>query len=299
VIGDLLANTLVVTTTISAEDLASTDDGSIADDFTVGGVSAFADDVTVSAETSGGNLGAKNEYIGLPRIKMMGVATGTNPGSQTISLVDDSPLAEWEPISNTLVVEAITTTIVKHGTNSYHMAWSASAVATDGIIDAALGGNASWEDMESAGLLVRSDTAWASGDLTLVLTDDGGARTFSIPALTETDTWVWLEIDISSLAAGTGNIISDVAILMSTQGATALGAFNMFLDIMYVWDDADEEALGVAIQQDGILGVVDPADGTNLVELTDYLIHYEAAAVDFLVWISDQSAAYPIILVAY
>ena len=252
-------------------------------------------DLTLSSDATGGNLGAKSEYIGLPRISMFGVGTGTNPAAQTIALFDDDPNGEYAPVDAS-VVEALSTTVVKYGTNSYHAAWDAGAVATDGIVGTNAAAGAAYDDMESAGLLVRSDTAWASGDLTLVLTDDGGARTYDIPALTTVNTWVWLEVNI---ATGDLSAVSDVAILMSAQGETAaLGAFNMYIDLLYVWDSDDEEALSLAIQQDGILGVVDPADGTNLAELTDYLIHYESG-VDFLVWISDQSAAYPIIMVAY
>ncbi len=271
-------------------------DGAVDMDSTldVAGAVALASDVTLAADSTGGNLGAKNEFIGLPRIKLMGVGTGTNPASQTISLFDDDPTGEWAAVDGSTVL-SLSTDPVKYGTNSLKIAWNADAVATDGFLDAGLGAAAAWDDMESCGLLVQSDTAWASGDLTLVLTDDGGARTFSIPALTEVNKWTWLEVDIST---GDLSAISDVAILMSAQGEAALGAFNMYIDIGYVWDIDDEEALDVAIQQDGVLGVVDPADGTNLAELTNYIVHYESG-VDFLVWITDESAAYPMVMVAY
>lgn len=258
----------------------------------------LAGDVTISAESTGGNLGAKSEFIGLPRIKMVAMGAGTNPITQTIAWMDDTPIGEWAPISTT-VVEANSTTLVKYGTNAYQTTWSADAVATHGFKDAALGGNASFEDMESVGILVRSDTAWAAGDLTLVLTDDGGAQTFDIPALTATDVWTWLEVNITALDAGTGDVISDVAILMSAQGEAALGAFVAVWDIMYTWDAADEEDLGVEILQDGVLSVVDPADGTNLVELTNYIVHLESGSNTHIVWITDESAAYNLALIAY
>ena len=251
-------------------------------------------DMTLTADTTGGNAGAKTEYIGLPRVKLIGGGAGTNPNSQTISLFDDTPDGEWGPVTGT-VTETLNAVYYKHGTKSYGVQWGAEAVATDGIKDPALGANAAWDDMESFGILVYSTATWASGDLTLVLTDNGGARTFSIPALTEINKWVWLEVNI-----GTGDLstISDVAILMSAQGETALGAFQMYIDIAYVWDDADEEALGVAIQQDGILGVINTVTGAPLVELTDYIIHYEDGP-DFLVYVSDQSTAGIAVLAAY
>jgi len=70
------------------------------------------------------------------------------------------------------------------------------------------------------------------------------------------------------------------------------------VDIGYVWDSADEEALGVAIQQDGILGVINTETGAQLVELTDYLVHYESGS-DFIVYITDQSSANIAVLAAY
>jgi hypothetical protein len=256
-----------------------------------------ATDMTLTAVADGGNAGAINQFIGVPRIKLIGGGQGTNPGSQTIALADDTPDGEYAAIDASVVLTA-DTSYYKHGAKSLKAAWAAGAAATDGFKDAGLGGNASWEDMESVGLLVYSTATWAAGDLTLVLTDIGGARTYNIPALTAANVWTWLEVDITDLAAGTGDSIGDVAILMSAQGEAALGAFDMYLDIAYVWDATDEEALGVAIQQDGILGVINTESGASLVELTDYIVHYESGN-DFIVYISDQSTADIAVLAAY
>ncbi len=251
-------------------------------------------DMTLTADATGGNAGAKTEYIGLPRIKLIGGGQGTNPASQTIALVDDTPDGEFAPVDAS-VTESLEAVYYKYGTKSYGAAWAADAAAGDGFLDANLGGGAAWDDMESVGLLVYSTATWAAGDLTLVLTDNGGARTYSIPALTAANAWTWLEVDI---AAGDLSAVSDVAILMSAQGEIALGAFTMYLDIAYVWDAADEEALGVAIQQDGVLGVINTESGASLVELTDYIVHYESGS-DFIVYITDQSTADIAILAAY
>jgi len=256
-----------------------------------------AADLTLTAEASGGNAGAKHEFIGLPRIKLIGGGQGTNPGSQTIALVDDTPDGEFAPVDAD-VAEAADATYYKHGSKSYKATFAATAAAGDGFIDAGLGGNASWEDMESVGLLVYSTAAWAAGDLTLVLTDDGGARTFNIPSLAAANVWTWLEVDITTLDAGTGDSIGDVAVLLSAAGEAALDEFLVYLDIAYAWDAADEEALGVAIQQDGILGVVNTESGASLVELADYIVHYESGS-DFIVYITDQSAADVVVLAAY
>ena len=169
------------------------------------------------------------------------------------------------------------------------------AAAGAGIIDAGLGANAAWDDVESAGLLIQTAVPITAGTLTLVLTDDGGARTFDIPAVTVANKWTWVEVDI---ATGDLSAISDVAIKLSAGGAAAQGAFDLYVDIGYVWDSADEEALGVAIQQDGILGVINTETGAQLVELTDYLVHYESGR-DFIVYITDQSSADIAVLAAY
>jgi len=271
------------------------DEGETISNATDGVIAISSGDLTLTDDATGGNLGAKSEFIGLPRIKMIGVGTGTNPAGQTISLIDDDPTGEYAPIDAS-VVEANTTTLVKYGTNAYQTTWAADAADGDGFVDANGGAGAAYDDMESAGILVRSDTVWASADLELVLEDDGGTRTFSIPALTVTDVWTWLEVNI---ATGDLSAISDVSILLSAQGAAALGEFVAVWDLLYVWDADDEEDLGQEIVLDGILGVVDPADGTNLVELTNYIIHYEAGANTHLVWITNESAAYPMIMIAY
>lgn len=251
-------------------------------------------DMTLEADSTGGNAGAKTEYIGLPRIKLIGGAQGTNPGSQTISLVDDSPAGEWAAVdaSTTLSADG---TYYKYGSNSLKVIWDVGAVATDGFIDAALGAGAAWDDMESVGLLVYSTATWAAGDLTLVLTDDGGARTYNIPALTAANIWTWLEVDIS---AGDLSAVSDVAILMSAAGETALGAFSMYVDIAWTWDAVDEEALGTAVIQDGVLSVINTEGGVTLADQTDYIVHYESGN-DFIVYITDQSGADIAVLAAY
>lgn len=258
-----------------------------------------ATDMTLTPVADGGNEGAKNEYSGLPRIKLVGGAQGTNPGSQTISLVDDSPTGEYAPVDGDVTeAEGSVGSIYKFGASSYHAAFADTAAEDDGFIDAALGANASWEDMESFGIWIYSDTVLSAADLQIVLTDDGGDRKFDIPAVTSANVWTWVEIDISSLAAGTGDVISDVAFTLTATGESNLGAFNVYVDQAWVWDAADEEALGNAIIQDGVLSVVDTEGGASLVEGTDYIVHYESGN-DFIVYITDQSTADIVALIAY
>src|SRR3990167_11421402 len=55
-------------------------------------------DVTLSSDSTGGNAGAKNEIIGLPRIKLVSLGAGTNGATETTSYVDDSPVGEYAPV---------------------------------------------------------------------------------------------------------------------------------------------------------------------------------------------------------
>jgi hypothetical protein len=99
--------------------------------------------------------------------------------------------------------------------------------------------------------------------------------------------------------------VTEVAIGLTSQGVTNLGAFTLYLDGMYKWDTDDEEALGAAIQQDGVLSIMSIATAagsantpTVLAEHTDYFTHYEDGN-DFVVWITDQSARSNVALIAY
>lgn len=307
--GTLTANAAVITGTLTFE--GTTDDENettvTVTDPTTDRVVTFqnatgtvaltsqAVDMTLTADATGGNAGAKNEYIGLPRIKLIGGAQGTNPGGQTIAMFDDTPDDEWAP-GDATVTESADTTYYKYGSKSYKAAFGADAVAvSSGFTDTNLFAGAALDDMESCGLLLYTTAAIASGDLALVLTDDGGERSFVIPAVPAANVWTWVEVNI---ATGDLSAVSDAAIVLTAQGEAALGAFDLYVDIGYVWDVTDEEALGVALQQDGILGVINTETGAGLAELTDYLVHYESGN-DFIVYISDQSTADIAILAAY
>jgi hypothetical protein len=257
-------------------------------------------DMTLEADTTGGNAGAKTEFIGLPRIKLIGLGAGTDPGSQSIVLADDNPEGEFAPVDAS-VTEAAEAAIYKFGAGSYKATWAADSAEDDGFVDAGLLGSASLEDQESVGLWLYTTVALASGDLQIVITDDApAARKFNIPAVTA-NSWQWVEIDISSLAGGTGDVCTDFAITMTAQGAAAAtldAGFITYFDNGWVWDAPDEEALGVALQQDGVLGVINTESGAQLAEGTDWFVHYESG-VDFIVWVTNQSAADVAVLAAY
>lgn len=257
-------------------------------------------DMTLTEDATGGNAGAKTEYIGLPRIRLIGGGQGTNPGGQTLVLADDNPEGEFAPVDAS-VVEAAEAAIYRVGAGSYKMTWAADAAENDGVIDAALFGGASLEDQESIGLWLYSSVALAAGDLQIAIVDNGGTRKFNIPAVATANQWTWVEVDISTLDAGTGDVCSDFAISMTAQGAAAAGLnaeWVLYFDTGYAWDAADEEALGYAILQDGVLGVVNTESGASLAEYTNYFVHYQSGN-DAIVYIDDQSTADIAVLLAY
>lgn len=265
--------------------------------------SYFAGDLTIAAEGTGGNLGAKNELSGLPRLKLYSMGTGTNGSTETTSYLDDSPAGEWTAVDSDVTVSA-STTYARVGSTSLALAFASTAAAADGAyIDIT---NDDLESNESIGFWIYSDTALTAGWLTLVIDDTDASPDLAInfPAVTA-NAWQWVEIDISALTGGNGNVTDKIKVLLSTAGATGLGAFNVYLDGMYKWDASDEEALGDSIITDGVLSVVAIATAagsantaSNLVAGTDFFVHYQAGS-DAIVWITDQSAASTLCLYSY
>lgn len=256
---------------------------------------------TLQNPSAGGNAGDRVRFIGTPQIKIAALGAGTNGTTETTSYVDDSPTGEYAPIDAD-VTEAADTSVYRVGTTSYKAVFAATAAANDGF--KATITTDDLEANESIGMWIRASEACSSGDLQILLTDDGGARNYNIGALSA-GVWTWVEVDISGLTGGTGDVVTEFGITLTTAGATAHGAFNVWLDVAYKWDADDEEALSTAIYQDGVCGVLSILTAengvntfTSLVEYTDYLTHYESG-VDFLVWISDQSARSNAAIIAY
>ena len=264
----------------------------------IDGTTTMRSDVTVGAVTDGGNLGAKNEITGLPRVKLVGLAQGTNPGSETVDCMDATPDGEWTEVdAGTNLVITADTSYYRYDTNSVKLA--VSTVAENDGVSVALPAQDSLADLESIGFWIYSDVAIASGDLDLTVDDsDGTDQVYAIGAVSA-DVWTWLEVDISGCDANcdtTDNFI----ILFTAQGLANLGSEtpNIYFDELFYWDSADEEALGTAILRDGVLSVIDTEGGATLAEYTDYIVH-EESGVDFLVWITDQSTADLVAMVAY
>jgi len=279
---------------ISEFDGASYFDGVVDMDSTLG----VADDVTLDAAS--GTAGAKNEYIGLPRVKMVGLGAGTNGTVETVAYIDTTPTGEWAEVDGgTNIVVTADTSIYRYTTNAVKIAFT--SVVTDEGVD----GTVVQDDLsgvDSVSFWIYSTEDIASGDFEITLDDTDGTDQTYDPGVVSADTWTYVELDISSCDANC-DTVDGVQFLATAQGAAAItGTVDVYLDSMYKFDVADEEALGVAIQNDGVLSVLSAltAGGTQttLAEFTDYFVHYESGN-DFIVWISDQSANDNVALVAY
>lgn len=255
-------------------------------------------DTVLTTEAMGGNLGAANTLTAGLNVKLVPFATMTNGSTETTAWMDDTPAAEFSAVGGTAdPTDTEDTSFARVGSKSLKLAWPVAAVAGDGVTATLTSDNL--EADESVGMWIMASEALASGDLTLVLTDDGGARTFNIPAVATANVWTWVEVDISSLTGGTGDAITAYAIKLSSAGATAHAAFTTYIDGVYKWDAADELALGVdVLDQPGsvcsVLTQVKADAGTQahdmaaLTEGTDFFIHRESGN-DFLVQITNQS----------
>lgn len=270
----------------------------------VDGATRLDSDLTVSADSTGGNAGARNTIIGKPQLKLVSLGTMTNGSTETTSYMDDTPDGEWASIdANDPVTVTASSSVYRVGTKSLQVAFGAAAAAGDGaqvdIVNDDLSSN------ESVGFWIRSSEALSAGDLVLFVDDTDTDTNINIPAVASADVWTWVEVNVSALDGTSGNVVDKIGVALSSAGATAHGAFTVQIDYMWKWDATDEEALGVDLVQDGVLSVATIATAAgsantpaDLVEGTGYVVHYESGN-DFLVTVTDQSAASGIALVAY
>ena len=260
---------------------------------TFNNTATHADDITVSTNTGGGNAGARWEFIGVPKLRMVSFGTGTNGTTETKPLFSDTPASECAGVTATAAND---NAIVRAGTNSLKVTFGSTPGADEGADCTFAGGADDFGSNESIGFWFRTDTALQSGDVYVELDDDGGTDVqFNLPAVATVDQWTWIELDISTCA--TCDVVDAAKLLISAGGATRLAAGgNIWFDLMYKWDADDEDAIAQAILQDGVIGVLSVVTSTGgnrtpvlEVENTDYLIHYESASNDFLVWVTDMS----------
>lgn len=262
----------------------------------IGGIQVIDGDLSITAPTNGGNAGARNEVIARTKIKVMNLGTlpaAAASSAETTSYTDDSSAGEYAPIdADVTEAEGSTDSIYRIGASSYKATFAVTATANDGFKRSITSDNL--EANESIGAWLYPTVDIAANDLQILLTDDGGARNFNIPALTAR-TWTWVEVDISALAGGTGDAVTEFGITLTSQGATNLALFSLYMDGVWKWDVSGEETLGNDILMDGVIGcwtVVDAAAGANtaldLVEDTDYFIHYQSGS-DAIVIITDNN----------
>lgn len=252
-------------------------------------------DVTLTGAANGGNAADRNEFIGLTRQKYLGLATGANGTTHTVAYIDATPTGEWAVVGAT-VTPTITadTTYYKDATNSLKIAM------TDVTDNHGADGTISEDDLstnEYIGFWMYSDVTTLSTYFDLTLDDtDGTDQVYAVPAVAA-NTWTWIEIDISGCDANCDSV-NGVQFLATTTGGTALTAANIYLDAMYKWDADAEEAVGLALQTDGVQGCVKLTDGTPLVEYTGFFVTYRTGS-DSLVYITDESADVHACLFAY
>jgi len=298
-------NDLYVTVDFEVDGISQLDgavniDGAVDMDSTldVAGAVALAADVTMANDATGGNLGAVNQYIGMPRWTLVDMEAGTNPASQSVSCIDETP-TEWAAVGVSTTVTA-DTAYYRQRTNSVKIAFAGGTdnEGVDGTI-----AQVDLTDMETLGFWVYSDAAITAGDVDLTLDDTNGTdQAYSIGAVSA-GVWTYVALDINACDANC-DTTDGIHVLLTTQGAAnaLLDTNNIYLDEMWFWDDADQEALGQAIVDFGVIGVMTSvttgAGLGTLVEGTDYFIHYVSGS-DFIVWVTDQSANDNVAFIAY
>jgi hypothetical protein len=245
-------------------------------------------DVTLSADATGGNAGAKNEFIGLPRIKLAGV--GVKDGTALVQ-VDDSPAAEWTGTAH--VVDTADTAVYKVGANSLKLVFAADAVATNGALNP--GPTGDWTGFQSIGFWVYADKTFTAAQLDIYLTDVTDAATFNTCAYTVANVWQYCEVDITSLAGTQGDDVTDITVRMAAGLPVPI---NIYIDNMVVWAAADEVSLGVAVQQDGDLGFINALTGAQLDPSVDYTIAWRSG-IDYVVVVADMDPDGMFGMVAY
>lgn len=254
-------------------------------------------DWNMGTSPTGGNLGDKYRMFGVPNLHYHGCGAGTDASAETVSYADDSPTGEWAPIdATTTEAEAsVAGLYYKEGASAYQMNWLATAVDGSGFVNNIVNDNLEADSYIT--ILLYTSEPLAAGDLVLVTDDDTADTEFPISA-TPAGIWTQKNVDISSLAAGTGDVVEEIQIEISAAGALAHAAFTTYVDYMYKWVDTDKCLLntGDTMFPDGILGVVGETTGTDLVGetatvRTDYFPYYdEAGTTDGIVFITNQSA---------
>jgi len=254
-------------------------------------------DVTIMPNVAGNTAGDQNKLIGLLNTRLVGLAGGTDPAAQTVACFDEDPMGETAEVDGGGRITLTADAGVYHGNSTTSIKMVATSVTDDEGWDATIAAD-DLTDMESLGFWILSDEVITAGYIDLTLDESGGTdvvyAAWTVPVA---DVWTYVEIDVTA-CNGDCDATDGVEFRFTATGAANLTAPTIYVDGMWYWDVVDEDSLGAAILEDGVLSVVDPVDGTLFVEYTNYLVHYESGT-DYLVWISDESAAFPIALVCF
>jgi len=291
-------STNCTTTTTNAEDcdltVQSVENGSLITRMTI---DADGNTIFPPEPTNGGMAGLQHRIVGIPKISGFSLGTG-NDGSETTNVDfgdSETPNTDWTQTAN--ITTSDNTTIWRKGSASLQMAVGASPAAGNGADNALATGDQDWSGDESFGLWVLCDTAFSAGDWVLGITDNATEDvTTGFPAYSTVNTWEWMELEIGSIADADKDVITDIAIDLSSAGATTFAAGgNCYFDGMWKWDAAEELAVGADIYEDGILSmfsvITAGAAITPILEVedTDWFAHYETGN-DFVIPITDLSA---------
>src|SRR3989304_3174453 len=138
-----------------------------------------------------------------------------------------------------------------------HLAVATTADDGDAVADDYTGAEIDFTGDESVGAWVYTTTALTSGDVRLSITDSVAGEAFADTPNLSANIWTWVEFDISGIADASKDVINRVAFELSAAGAAvaAGGAFSVYVDALYKWDSTEEDALGTAILQDGVVGI--------------------------------------------
>lgn len=269
---------------------------------TYSAAATFNNDVTMSDDSGGGDAGARNTLTAKFNIAVKSLGTMTNGSTETIALFDDTPAGECAEVGGqTVTNDAV---VYRVGSNSLKLVFEATPPVAGEGVDCTISAD-NFGANESIGFWFRTDTALTvSGDLYVELDDDGGTDVqFDLPTVATINQWTWIELDISTCA--TCDIVNGVKIFVDATGAGTLSGAIVWFDFMHKWDADDEEALGVDLVQDGVLGVITaPAAAgsanttSDLVENTGFFVNYQSTN-DVLVTLTDQSANYGIAFLAH
>lgn len=233
------------------------------------------------------------------RTILHGTSTLTNGAAagKTELFMDDSPSAEWtDSESAARVVMSDDGTLFKMGSNSLKMAFDATATTEDGAAYVT-GQPYDFSADESISFWAYSSVALDASDFAYELQDDGGERVLNFPAMAAT-TWTWVRLALPG-ADGDKDVISEMRIVQKVD----VGAFDLYIDAIWKYDDTEKITLAQRVLTEGVMSIIEDATGgvvgnwTTMVEYTNFFVDY--GGTDYVVVITDESASRWIINYAY